>query len=462
MTSQLEIDASPSSSYPIAYFLCDGVTDAKTLKTALSLSRTPKLRKARIEDYRRYIRSCHGASTLAFDARNWGEWCGTETVKGVIFEVLCLEEERALIQYVGGTGEVKIEKIEVACPSVLGKVGMMKTIRGRIFVPEGDGDTLVGSTRSFMHSERRLEPDETDTVVSSGRSAEGSAMEQEPNSGDFSETSSVAVVDGHPTPRISPSIATLNDTDVPHQSLDELPLSASDENLEPLAYEHPADPKIETKDWAATSEAPTTGIDDIKDTRIYQELMEMQEPSKVEAVKGSSEIETSQVKDIKHTKVFKAIVEAKEPQEVEAIEAIEEAQETAETADTNKPFHMEETKEIDTDDGRTIQVESEYQRFLLAEQRRSRSVSMNTFISGTSTAIGDERSVSASTTQPWSPSTPWRKEHATAPVRSVLTVMSPSQSMGTATRMRKTSDSIKSLVGKFENLTLQNTQSKGA
>ncbi|CAN9170778.1 unnamed protein product [Alternaria alternata] len=460
MTSQLETDASRSPAYPIAYFLCDGVTDAKTLKTALSLSRTPKLRKARIEDYRRSVRSGHGASTLAFDARNWGEWCGTDVVKGVIFEALCLEEERALIQYVGGTGEVKTEKIEVACPSLLGKVGMMKTIRGRIFVPEGDGDTLVGSTRSFMHSERRLEPDETDTVVSSGRSAEGSAMEQEPNSGDFFETGSIAVVDGHPTPRMSPSIATLHDTDVPHQSLDELALAASDEYLEPLAYEHPVDPKIETKDWAATSEVPTTGIDDIKDTRIYQELMEMQEPSKVEAVEESSEIETPNVKDIKDTKVFKAIMEVKEPQEVEAVE---EAQETAENTDSYEAFHMEEIKEIDDiDDGSNIQVESEYQRFLLAEQRRSRAISMNTSISGTSTAINDERSMSASATQPWTPSTPWRKEHATAPVRSILTATSPSQSMGTATRMRKTSDSIKSLVGKFENLTPQNTQSKGA
>jgi hypothetical protein len=310
-----------------------------------------------------------------------------------------------------------------------------------------------------MHSERRLEPDETDIVVSSGRSAEGSAMEQEPNSGDFSETGSIAVVDGHPTPRISPSIATLHDTDVPHQSLDELALAAGDEYLEPLAYEHPADPKIETKDWAATSEVPTTGIDDIKDTRIYKELMDMQEPSKVEAVGESSEIETPQVKDIKDTKVSKVIMEAKEPQEVEAVE---EAQETAETTDSYQAFHMEETKEIDDIDGRNIQVESEYQRFLLAEQRRPRAVSMNTFISGTSIAINDERSVSASATQPWTPSTPWRKEHATAPVRSVLTATSPSQSMGTATRMRKTSDSIKSLVGKFENLTPKNTQSKGA
>ncbi|KAH8642824.1 hypothetical protein IG631_00287 [Alternaria alternata] len=285
-------------------------------------------------------------------------------------------------------------------------------------------------------------------------------MEQEPNSGDFSETGSIAVVDGHPTPRISPSIATLNDTDVPHQSLDELPLSASVEYLEPLAYEHPVDPNIETKDWAATSEAPTTGIDDIKDTRIYKELMEMQESSKVEAVEDSSEVETPQVKNIKDTKVFKAIMEAKKPQKVDLIE---EAQETAETTDSYEAFHTEETKDIDDiDGGRNIQVESEYQRFLLAEQRRSRAVSMNTFISGTSTAINDERSVSASATQPWSPSTPWRKEHATAPIRSVLTAISPSQSMGTATRMRKTSDSIKSLVGKFENLTPQNTQSKGA
>jgi hypothetical protein len=311
-----------------------------------------------------------------------------------------------------------------------------------------------------MHSERRLEPDEMDTVASNGRSAEGSATEQEPNDGDFSETGSIAVVDGHPTPHISPSIATLHDTDVPHQSLDELPLADSDEYLEPLAYEHPVDPKIETKDWAATSAVPTTGIDDIKDTKIYKELMEMQEPSKIEAVEESSEIETPQVKDIKDTKVFKAIMEAEEPQEVETVE---EAQEITETTDSNEPFHMEEIKETgDIDDGRIIQVESEYQRFLLAEQRRSRAVSMNMFISGTSTAIDDERSLSASATQPWSPSTPWRKEHATSPVRSVLTATSPSQSMGTATRMRKTSDSIKSLVGKFENLNPQNTQSKGA
>ena len=54
----------------------------------------------------------------------------------MIFEALCLEEERALIQYVGGTGEVKTEKIEVACPSLLGKVGMMKKIRGMINLPE--------------------------------------------------------------------------------------------------------------------------------------------------------------------------------------------------------------------------------------------------------------------------------------------------------------------------------------
>jgi hypothetical protein len=34
MTSQLETDASRSPAYPIAYFLCDGVTDAKTLKVS--------------------------------------------------------------------------------------------------------------------------------------------------------------------------------------------------------------------------------------------------------------------------------------------------------------------------------------------------------------------------------------------------------------------------------------------
>ncbi|KAL1799771.1 hypothetical protein ACET3X_000113 [Alternaria dauci] len=460
MTSQLETDVQPLPTHPVAYFLCDGVTDAKTIKTALSLSRTPKLRKARVAGYRRSVRSGHGDSTLAFDARNFGEWCDEDVVKGVVFEALSLEEELALIQYVGGAGEIKAVEIEVACSSLLGKVGKMMKVMGRIFVPEGDGDTLVGSARSFMHGEARLEPEGNGTVIRNDRSAEDSAMEQESHNGGFSDTGPIAVADGHPTPRISPSISTLHDTDVPHHSLDELPLSASYEYLEPFAHEHPVDPKIETKDWAATSDVPTTEPKDIKDTKIYKELMEMQDASKAKVADSSSDVETTAVKDIKDTKVFKAVMEAGKYEE---IEAVADAQRTAETTDRDAPSNVEKIKEIgDIDHGRNIQAGSEYQRFLLAEQKRSRAVSMTASISGTSTTINEEGSLSASVKQPWSPSTPWRKEHATAPVRPALTATSPSQSMGPHTRMRKTSESIKSLVGKFENLTPQNTQSKGA
>ncbi|KAG9192889.1 hypothetical protein G6011_11623 [Alternaria panax] len=449
MTSQLETNAPPSPAYPIAYFLCDGVTDARTLKTALSLSRTPKLRKARIAGYRRSIRAGDGASTLAYDAHHFGEWSGEEVVKGVVFEALCLEEERDLIKYVGGTGEVKAVHMEVACPSLLGKVGKMMTVGGRIFVPEGDGDKLVGNMRSFVNGEGRLEPEEMDTVVRNDRWAEGSIMEQEFDDGDFSERGSITIVERHLIPRISSSIATLDDADIPHQSLDELPSAAVGEHLEPQAHEHPAEYQIETKDWTATSEVETMVSKDIKGTEIYKELMEMQESSKIEVVEEAGEVETTPIRDIQDIKVFKAIMKTEEPVNMEAAA---EARETAEGSNG--------TEEID--DGRNTQVETEYQRFLLAEHRRSRAVSMNTFISGTSTTIDEEGSAATPTTQPWAPTTPWRKEHAAAPVRPVLTAKSPSQSIGTTTRMRKTSDSIKSLVEKFENMSPQNLPGKSA
>lgn len=408
-------------------------------QTALALTRTPRLRKARISGYRRSIRSGDGVSTLAFDAYSFGEWSGEEVVKGVVFEAANLDEERELIRYVGGTGEVKTVEMEVACSSLLGKVGKMMRMRGRIFVPEGDGDTLVGSMRSFVYGEGRPEQEEMDMVVRNDRPA---------------------AVNGHPTPRISPSIASLNDADVPHRSLDELSSAAVDESLTPQTHEHPADPKIETVDWAATKEVETTQTKDIKDTKLYKELMEMQEPKKVEVVEESGDVETMQFKDIKDTKVFKAIMETKES---EKVDTTGEAQKTTKTTETEEHNDMEIKDIDDIDEGTDTQVKTEYQWFLLAEHRRSRAVSMNTFISNTSTKVDGEGSVPASATpQPWSPSTPWRKEYAKAPVRPAAASLSPSHFSGTTTQMRKTSDSIKSLVDKFENMTPRNTPSKGA
>jgi hypothetical protein len=49
---------------------------------------------------------------------------------------LNLEEERKIVKYVGGMSEVKAVEIEVACPSLLGKVGRMTRCVGKVFVPE--------------------------------------------------------------------------------------------------------------------------------------------------------------------------------------------------------------------------------------------------------------------------------------------------------------------------------------
>jgi hypothetical protein len=100
------------------------------------LPRRPRLRKARIAGYRRSVRTGDGPNTLVFDAQNFGEWSGEEVIKGVVFEAFCLEEELRLVEYMVGEGEVKAVEIEVACPSLLGKVGKMMRCVGRIFVPE--------------------------------------------------------------------------------------------------------------------------------------------------------------------------------------------------------------------------------------------------------------------------------------------------------------------------------------
>jgi hypothetical protein len=135
--------AAVSSPYPVAYFLCDKLVDAKVLKAKLELERAPKLRRARIVGYKRA--ECEQESTVQYDGTNFGEWCGEEIVKGVVFEALNGIEEAKLMEYVGVEGGIKEVELEVQCPNMLGKVGKMTTVHGRIFVPAGEGDTLVGS-----------------------------------------------------------------------------------------------------------------------------------------------------------------------------------------------------------------------------------------------------------------------------------------------------------------------------
>jgi hypothetical protein len=276
---------------------------------------------------------------------------------------------------------------------------------------QGDGATLVGKAKSAREAEKM------DMVVPSGAPVgdEGDEDQEEFGDDDFSETSSMAVVEAHSTPRISPSISALNDDDVPHQSPDELPVPAIDEGLVPQHHEHPADAKPETTDWAATREVETTEI-----------------------------FNTKKIKETKEAE------EAEEVHETEEIEEIEEAQD------------MVEMKIIDQIDAATdISVETEYQRFLAVENKREGTCFTEAFGSVDATEIEQEARARVLERTPWAPTVAWRKEKAAAPVRPHASSTS-SQVSGTTTRMRKTSDSIKSLVEKFENLSPQNTPSDGA
>ncbi|KAI4664602.1 uncharacterized protein J4E79_002899 [Alternaria viburni] len=346
-------------------------------QTSLMLSRVPKLRKARIAGYRRSVRSGDGPNTLAFDAVNFGEWSGEEVVKGVVFQAFNLEEERRVIEYAGGSGEVKQVVMKVACPSVLGLAGKMETVLGRIFVPEGDGDTLVGSEDS-NRSTMAVDGDRNEEYI------------DEFSDEDFSETSSQATVEGHPTPRISPSISTLNDADVPHRSLDDLPLSAINE--------HPADSMIETTDWAATRQVETTDLNQIE--------------------------EPEEIQDVEETETEESDESEEDDQETEGTEEIKETEVTEYNIDT---ISMSSTRSLRP---------SDFQRFLGAESARA-----------------------APIPSPWQPTVPWEKRTALAPVRNEI-VRTPSQFSGTETRRRKTSDSIKSLVDHFENLSPASTPTK--
>jgi hypothetical protein len=51
----------------------------------------------------------------AFDAINWGTWMSEEVVKGFVFEAQNPNEERNLIKFVSGIGEIKKVELEVAC-----------------------------------------------------------------------------------------------------------------------------------------------------------------------------------------------------------------------------------------------------------------------------------------------------------------------------------------------------------
>ncbi|KAF1947683.1 hypothetical protein EJ02DRAFT_461251 [Clathrospora elynae] len=199
-----------ASQYPVPYFLCDRLTDAKALKDLLGLDKKPKLRKARIVGYQRAAGDSE--STVEYDGYNFGEWSGEEVVKGVVYEATCAEEARKIRDYVGNGSEVQSISLEVACPTILGAFGKMKTVIGRIFVLGGEGDTLVGSRRSMMSGSTVREGE----FVSSGR--ESLALRAEPDA-EGVEVNGVGYELDEMTPRMAPEHETTLEAAIPQLSV---------------------------------------------------------------------------------------------------------------------------------------------------------------------------------------------------------------------------------------------------
>jgi len=223
---------SPASPYPIAYFLCDPKINAKTLKVALGLAKAPKLRKARVVGY---TRACENEeSTVAYDGYDFGEWAPEEFVKGVVFEAACVEEEERLKVYVGNAAEVKTVQLEVACPSLLGLVGKMKVIEGRVFVSAGEGDTLVGSevsraTTATMRPSEELseggferEMPRSPTPAHSEVDSEVTDVAHELEILESSDPNTAHELE-NVTPRITPSATRLPEAAIPSLSLEPIP-----------------------------------------------------------------------------------------------------------------------------------------------------------------------------------------------------------------------------------------------
>jgi len=154
---------------------------------------------------------------------------------------------------------------------------------------------------------------------------------------------------------------------------------------------------IETTDWAATRHVETTDASLIKEPEVIQEVEE-------------TEIDESDESE----------------EDDEETEGAQETEETEVTEDKTDTISMSSTRSLRP---------SDFQRFLGAESAR------------------------AVPSSPWQPTIPWEKRTALAPVRNEI-VRTPSQFSGTETRRRKTSDSIKSLVDHFENLSPMSTPTK--
>jgi hypothetical protein len=261
---------------------------------------------------------------------------------------------------------------------------------------------------------------EVDTIIPSGSMTEDRVDNNDHfTDDDFSETGSMTVMNAHPTPRISSLISTFNDVDIPHRTLDGPPLPAVSEHLAPQHHQHPVDSSIATMDWEA-KEVETTEVEQMKPPGQTQEV---------------EKTEAAEFKDSNH--VGGAQGSEDHGQEIQ------------------EPYDDQEIDDIG------VLTSDDRERIDRAERNRGDPFPLWGFGIPDVVETAPEEGTPATERSSWTPTIPWQKLNATAPIRPAQILRRPSQFSGTTTRMRKTSDSIKSLVDHFENLSPQNTPSKG-
>jgi hypothetical protein len=209
---------------------------------------------------------------------------------------------------------------------------------------------------------------------------------------------SSTVAEGHPTPRLSPAISTLAESEIPHEPLEPLPASTIE-----------AEPK--TKDDGVEAESMNS-----TEAFLYLEAVR-------DRMEMFGEVIVEKPKDKKDMTVEAQKEEIRKPSRSSYHAAVRDINDKQEDQQTSVPEAQSSSPTPTLDEIKPDQTKSP-----------------------------------APETQPWSPTVPWKKENAVAPVRSSMHSESSYKENGSI-RSRKTSESIQSLVDKFESLSPQKTPS---
>jgi hypothetical protein len=229
---------------------------------------------------------------------------------------------------------------------------------------------------------------------------------------------SSTVAEGHPTPRLSPAISTLAESEIPHEPLEPLPASTIEAELETK------DDKLDADSMNST------------EAFLYLEAVR-------DRMEMLGEVIVEKPKDKKDMTVETQKEEIRKPSRSSYHAAVRDINDKQSSAPEGQPLTpIAAVRETKQEDQQTSVPEA---------QASSPTPTLDEI-------KPDQTKSPAPEAQPWSPTVPWKKENAVAPVRSSMHSESSYKENGSI-RSRKTSESIQSLVDKFESLSPQKTPS---